>query len=82
MPGATMTSKGQITIPKDVRDALGLEPGTKVDFVRVGAREYRLRARDLHVTDLFGILDQDGPPVSVDKMNEAARAGWAGDRLP
>lgn len=35
MPAATLTSKGQITIPLAVRTALGLHAGTKVDFVRV-----------------------------------------------
>lgn len=73
-----MTSKGQITIPKDVRDELGLEPGTKVDFVRVGAREFRLRPKNLRVEDLFGILEYDGPPISIEEMNEAIRDGWAG----
>lgn len=33
MPTSTMTSKGQITIPQQVREALGLQTGTKVDFV-------------------------------------------------
>lgn len=31
---ATVTAKGQVTIPKAVRDLLGLHPGTKVDFRR------------------------------------------------
>ena len=35
MPAATLTSKGQITIPLAVRTALGLHAGTRVDFVRV-----------------------------------------------
>ncbi len=35
MPTATLTSKGQITIPQTVRTALGLHAGTKVDFVPV-----------------------------------------------
>jgi len=78
MTVATMTSKGQITIPKDVRDELGLEPGMKVDFVRVGAGEYRLRPRNLGVADLFGILKYDGPSLSIEEMNEAIRDGWAG----
>ncbi|MCX6395701.1 MAG: AbrB/MazE/SpoVT family DNA-binding domain-containing protein [Propionibacteriales bacterium] len=78
MSVATVTSKGQITIPKDVRDELGLEPGTKVDFVRVSAREFRLRPRNVEVADLFGILKYDGPPITIEEMNEAIRDGWAG----
>lgn len=37
-----VTTKGQVTIPKDIRDALGIEPGDEVDFERVGS-EYRLQ---------------------------------------
>jgi len=39
-----VTTKGQITIPKEIRDALGIEPGDEVDFERVGS-EYRLQKR-------------------------------------
>lgn len=37
-----ITSKGQVTIPKEIRDELGLLPGTEVEFVR-GAGEARVR---------------------------------------
>ena len=44
---ATVTRKGQITLPKAARDALGLEPGSQVDFeVRPGAITLRKRAPD------------------------------------
>ncbi|MFO8115368.1 MAG: AbrB/MazE/SpoVT family DNA-binding domain-containing protein [Halorubrum sp.] len=39
-----VTTKGQVTIPKEIRDALGIEPGDEVDFERVGSG-YRLRKR-------------------------------------
>lgn len=78
MTVATMTSKGQITIPKVVRDELGLEPGMKVDFVRVGVGEYRLRPKNAQVSDLFGLARHEGPPISIEEMNEAIRDAWAG----
>lgn len=39
-----MTSKGQVTIPKEVRDLLGLEPGSAVDFVLTPDRQVVVRA--------------------------------------
>ena len=39
-----VTTKGQVTIPKEIRDALGIRPGDEVDFERVGS-EYRLQKR-------------------------------------
>ena len=75
MSSATMTSKGQVTIPKEVRDDLGLDAGTKLDFVKVGPKEYRLRPKNLSVEDLFGILQYDGPPMTIEEMNEAIGDG-------
>lgn len=75
MPVATMTSKGQITIPKEVRDELGLESGTKLDFVRVGPRDYRLRRKNGSVEELFGVLKYDGPPMTIDEVNDAIADG-------
>lgn len=76
-----MTSKGQITIPKDVRDELGLEAGTKVAFLRVGPGEYRLRAKTVSIMDLRGIAKHDGPPITLEEMEEAIAAGAAGEPL-
>ena len=38
-----ITSKGQVTIPKEVRDSFGLLPGTEVEFVPAGDGEVRVR---------------------------------------
>lgn len=73
MPLATMTSKGQITIPKEIRDSLRLKPGDQVDFVQGADGIVRLRPLTRSIMELFGILKWDGPPVTVEQMNEAIR---------
>ena len=75
MSRATMTTKGQITIPKDVRDDLGLEAGTKVSFVRLGPGDYRLRVKRGSVMDLAGMARYDGPPMSIEDMDDAIAEG-------
>lgn len=71
MATATMTTKGQITIPKEIRDELGLAAGAKVLFVRVGPRDVRLVARTAEVADLIGVLARPGlPSFSNEELNE------------
>lgn len=66
-----MTSKGQTTVPKEVRDFLGLEEGTQVEWV-LDEGKATVRPRKLRAVDLAGIL---GPspvgPVTIEEMNEA-----------
>lgn len=72
MSTATLTSKGQMTLPKDVRDDLGLKPGDKIDVVKEGKR-YVLKPRTVRAIDLAGILGK--PPAEkglpVEEMDEA-----------
>jgi AbrB family looped-hinge helix DNA binding protein len=68
---ATMTSKGQITIPAATRSKLRLAPGSKVDFVENDAGEIVLRPVVGDVRRLRGIVKYDGPPVSIEDMNQA-----------
>jgi len=77
MPTATLTSKGQLTLPKKVREALGLKPGDQVDFVLDAAGEVRLRPGAYDVRELRGLLHRAGrPAVSVEEMEESiARRG-------
>ncbi|WP_322937418.1 AbrB/MazE/SpoVT family DNA-binding domain-containing protein [Nocardioides bizhenqiangii] len=84
MPSSTMTSKGQITIPKEVRDDLGLEAGSTVLFVKVGEGSYRMVARTGRIQDLAGILQRsDQRPLTIEEINEgiadaAAESGRRG----
>lgn len=75
MSAATLTSKGQITLPKSVRDRLRLQSGDRVEFVETSAGFMMLPAtRDL--TELKGMLTRPKRPVSVEDMNRAiARMG-------
>jgi AbrB family looped-hinge helix DNA binding protein len=73
-----MTSKGQITIPKDVRDDLGLEAGSTVLFVKVGEGSYRMVARTGRIQDLAGILQRsDQRPLTIEEINEGIADGAA-----
>lgn len=82
MTQAVMTSKGQITIPKDVRDDLGLEAGSKVMFVRLGPRDFRIVARTGKLSDLYGVLARPGQrSLSIDEMNDAIGAAAADSGL-
>ena len=80
MPSATLTSKGQITLPKPVRERLHLEPGDRVDFVVDAEGEIRVRASHTDVRALRGLLQRPGrKAVSIEEM-AAAVAGAGGRR--
>lgn len=76
MPSAKLTSKGQLTLPKPVRDRLHLRPGDRVDFVISSDGEIRVRTSRGDVRDLKGLLHRPGrKPVTVEEMDAAiARA--------
>ena len=56
MPTATLTSKGQVTIPKPVRDALGLATGDRIEFAIGPEGGVRLEVRRRQASDLAGLL--------------------------
>lgn len=77
MPAAIVTSKGQITIPKSVREALGVETGDRIDFVESAAGVYTVVAATRDVRELKGIIARPKKTVSVEDMRRAVarRAG-------
>lgn len=68
---ATLTSKGQITIPKPARDALQLNPGDRVEFVFGDDGRLFLLSATRPVTSLKGMLPKPARPVSIDDMDAA-----------
>lgn len=76
MSTAIMDDEGKITLPENVREGLGLKTGSRVMFVRVGPRDYRLVAKTRKMTDLAGTLPRTGRrPLTIDEMDEAIAAG-------
>ena len=78
MTVATLTSKGQITIPVAVREALGVDAGDRVEFVAVGDGRFEFVAATRPVTALKGMFGKRAAVVSIAQMNDAiARRGAA-----
>jgi AbrB family looped-hinge helix DNA binding protein len=70
MHTAKVTSKGQITIPVEVRKALGLETGSKVRFFAQEDGSFVLK-RVRSLMELEGCLKGLVPPMSIEQMDEA-----------
>lgn len=72
MATATMTSKGQITIPKVVRERLGLDTGDQIEFVETGDGVFTIVAATRDVRELKGIIPRPAKAVSIEDMKRAA----------
>lgn len=68
---ATLTSKGQITIPKQARDALHLVPGDRVEFVFGDDGRLFLLSANRAVKSLKGMLPKPDKPVTLEEMDAA-----------
>ena len=71
MTTATVSSKGQITIPVNVRQALHVDTGDRVEFVEVEAGRYEFVAATRSVTELKGMFGKAKRVVSIEDMNRA-----------
>ncbi len=81
MPQSTLTSKGQITLPAEVRRALELSAGDKVDFVQAPGGGFLLVPVRTDVRRLRGrISGRVARPVSLQAMDAAIAAGAANRR--
>ena len=78
MTRATMTSKGQITVPKEIREHLGLEPGDRLDFQIGSDGAVILQPETVDFRTLRGMLKRRGRPVSLRAMENAVRRGASG----
>ena len=78
MPTSTLTSKGQITIPREVRERLHLKTGSRVDFIVEPSGQVVLKSLDRNFRSIRGIVrSQRKRPVSIKEMNEAIAQGYS-----
>lgn len=82
MSTATLTSKGQITIPADVRRELNVQTGDRVEFVQVEPGRFELVAATRSVRELKGLFGKAKRTVSIEEMNRviAEQGTKAGQR--
>jgi AbrB family looped-hinge helix DNA binding protein len=74
MPASLITSKGQTTIPKKIREYLHVQPGDRVDFVVNEKGKVVLEPATLDVRELEGILHRPGmKAVSTEEMKKAVK---------
>jgi AbrB family looped-hinge helix DNA binding protein len=73
MSTSTLTSKGQTTIPKDIRNRLKLHPGDRLEFVIDEDGRVLVLPATIDAKELAGMLKAPARPVSVEAMNRAIR---------
>ena len=77
----TVTAKGQVTLRKEVLHHLGVRPGDKLNVDPLNDRRIQLRPKPGQpASTICGLLQHAGArPLSVEEINEATAAGWAGE---
>ncbi|MCY4221223.1 MAG: AbrB/MazE/SpoVT family DNA-binding domain-containing protein [Thiotrichales bacterium] len=76
----TVTSKGQITLRKEVLSHLGVRPGDKLDIDLLADGRMQLRPkRGTSAAAVFGMLVKPQRSLSVEEISEIAASGWAGE---
>jgi antitoxin PrlF len=79
MSTGTLTSKGQLTIPKDIRDALQLKAGQTFEFRTTEDGQVWMRPRNRDVTALKGMIKpRRGLHVTVEQMETTIADAYAG----
>jgi antitoxin PrlF len=71
MTTATLTTKGQITIPADVRNALKVDTGDRVEFVQIAPDRFEFVAVNRSIAELKGMFGKSVKTVSIEDMNKA-----------
>ena len=82
MAAMTVTSKGQVTIPLEIRKLLGIQPGDRVVFYRSEDGRVVVKPENVDIRRLRGLLKHPGAPVTLEEMDAAIARGAAGTTEP
>lgn len=82
MPAAKITSKGQVTIPQDVRRALGVGEGDRIEFVPMEGGGFAIKPATKSIMALKGIIPLRRKPATLKEMQEAIIAGATRGSMP
>jgi AbrB family looped-hinge helix DNA binding protein len=75
---ATITSKGQVTIPKRIRDELGLTAGTEIEFIVEEDGTIRVRPKEPALQRLRTVKEQLAEhDVDIEKMQRESKTAWS-----
>jgi len=77
MVKGTISRKGQVTVPKEIREALGLKPGSRVRFELKDGYAVLLPEPQSRVDTLFGALRTDTPFPGIEEEEAAIELAWA-----
>lgn len=72
MSTATITSKGQVTIPAAVRNELKIAPGDRIEFIKISSGHFEIVKATKDARELRGIV-KSNKVVSIDEMNIAIK---------
>jgi AbrB family looped-hinge helix DNA binding protein len=73
MPTVTLSTTGQVVIPKEIRDALHWETGTALSLTAVSngiLLKATSKKRGKRLEDLIGMLQHDGPPIPIEELRK------------
>jgi AbrB family looped-hinge helix DNA binding protein len=78
----TVTTKGQVTLRKEVLEHLGVHPGDRLEIDLLPSGRMQARAKSgKPVSSIFGMLEHhENRAMTIEEINEAAAAGWAGEQ--
>lgn len=83
MATLTVTSKGQVTLRRDLLNHLGVQPGEQitVDKLPDGRIEVKAARQTGRISDVFDLLKRENRrSLSIEEINKVAARGWAGKR--